>query len=394
MSQATVYFKNFNAIRFLAAFGVIFHHFMISNNLIDDSMLGEFALSIGKLSVVLFFTLSGFLITFLLLTEYEKNNSINIKHFYIRRILRIWPLYYFVVLLSLYFLNTNIFFRWVPMSDSIQHDFLIKNILYLFMLPNVGYAFGYHLPYADQTWSIGVEEQFYLFWPPLLFLFKNPAKPIISVIVVYLMVKVGLYYFNPFHHSLLTYWSILCFDVMALGGGAALIVFKFNRVNGSIFFNKLFIVLFLTIMISLLLFSVNFGVLHYEVYALFFCYLLIVLAKHNKKIPLFSSSIVDYLGKISFGLYMYHFIAIRVVYIFNYKFPLYSNPLSNFLLVTLTTIVISAISYEVLEKFFIKKKLRYSNVVSGDNVRSYVKQSSALNELPQDINHNAKLQSR
>jgi peptidoglycan/LPS O-acetylase OafA/YrhL len=79
-----VYFPNLNGLRFFAAFSVMLYHFF-----------GEGLIN-GHYGVVLFFVLSGFLITYLLFEEKEKFGKIEIKKFYFRRILRIWPLYYLV----------------------------------------------------------------------------------------------------------------------------------------------------------------------------------------------------------------------------------------------------------------------------------------------------------
>ena len=89
------YFPNLNSLRFVAASLVIIHHVESRKHFfkLDNLYQIDFFEIIGKLGVVLFFVLSGFLITSLLLQEYEEKNSISFKKFYMRRILRIWPLY-------------------------------------------------------------------------------------------------------------------------------------------------------------------------------------------------------------------------------------------------------------------------------------------------------------
>ena len=91
-----VYFKGLNALRFFAATLVVLMH-MKSN--LGNSALPTFPdiglFSKGLIAVSFFFVLSGFLITYLLYVEYEKTNTISVKAFYLRRIFRIWPLYFF-----------------------------------------------------------------------------------------------------------------------------------------------------------------------------------------------------------------------------------------------------------------------------------------------------------
>lgn len=91
-----IYFKNLDGIRFIAALLVILHHaqFFKSHFKVDAfSFLNEAFVSTGRIGVNLFFVLSGFLISYLLLSEQAQTGTINFKNFYVRRILRIWPLY-------------------------------------------------------------------------------------------------------------------------------------------------------------------------------------------------------------------------------------------------------------------------------------------------------------
>jgi peptidoglycan/LPS O-acetylase OafA/YrhL len=104
-SNTNVYFPSLNGLRFIAAFMVFLLHFAKQNwgenfdynpedNFIYKSVLGD-------VGVTLFFVLSGFLITYLLLTEQARTSTINIGKFYLRRILRIWPLYFLMILITI-----------------------------------------------------------------------------------------------------------------------------------------------------------------------------------------------------------------------------------------------------------------------------------------------------
>ena len=131
-------------------------------------VLGDLAIS-GVFGVDLFFTLSGYLITSLLLRERDATGDINLKAFYARRTLRIWPLYYFMI--GLTFLLTHLPASVVsapfwgnmfpPMSPSIY--FFLAIFLFNFDFAN-GLNEGRGLV-VYPLWSISVEEQFYLFWP-------------------------------------------------------------------------------------------------------------------------------------------------------------------------------------------------------------------------------------
>ncbi|MBL0102606.1 MAG: acyltransferase [Bacteroidetes bacterium] len=94
-----IHFPGLNGLRFIAAFLVLVHHNeRIKLRLgLENFWESQFIIVVGKLGVILFFVLSGFLITYLLLKEEKKTGSIHVKQFYIRRILRIWPLYFLIM---------------------------------------------------------------------------------------------------------------------------------------------------------------------------------------------------------------------------------------------------------------------------------------------------------
>src|SRR5574337_816257 len=97
--MTSVYFPGFNGVRFFAAILVLVDHTELFRSYIgfDTFWADNFSSHLGALGVTIFFVLSGFLITYLLLCERKEFNTINIRDFYLRRILRIWPLYYLIL---------------------------------------------------------------------------------------------------------------------------------------------------------------------------------------------------------------------------------------------------------------------------------------------------------
>ena len=101
------YFPHLDALRAIAALFVIFEHlsywFLYPPTPFYDALKTVFSFggNGGRLGVIFFFVLSGFLITYLLLRDEASNGRINVGHFYMRRILRIWPLYFLIVILAL-----------------------------------------------------------------------------------------------------------------------------------------------------------------------------------------------------------------------------------------------------------------------------------------------------
>ena len=167
------YFRNLDGIRFIGALMVIIHHIEQNKSVfgIRNAWTNSVIQSIGPLGVNLFFTLSGFLITYLLIHEYNSNKAIDIKSFYIRRILRIWPLYFLLIILGFFLLPLV-----VPAEFNVFNlpNYGQRLLLFCTFLPNVSYIVNGTTPFVHQLWSIGVEEQFYLVWPLLILL--SPGK--------------------------------------------------------------------------------------------------------------------------------------------------------------------------------------------------------------------------
>jgi len=140
---------------------------------------------LGPLGVRVFFVISGFLITSLLLGELETNQSINLGRFYLRRTLRIFPPYYFFVLVMIVLSRLN----WVELYNrDIIHAFTYTINYY----PERSWVIGH-------AWSLSVEEQFYLLWPALLILAGKRRGLWIALAFILLapFIRLGYYYLKP-----------------------------------------------------------------------------------------------------------------------------------------------------------------------------------------------------
>lgn len=152
------YFSSLNGLRFLCILAVLWHH-SPANKLVSSPLL----LERGFVGVDFFFVLSGFLITTLLLREERQNGRISLTAFYRRRALRILPAYFLLVtLMSVY---------WIGVKG--QWDQLGMVPYYYAFLAN--FLKG-DIPLLSITWSLSVEEQYYLVWPALLVLLPMSTK--------------------------------------------------------------------------------------------------------------------------------------------------------------------------------------------------------------------------
>jgi peptidoglycan/LPS O-acetylase OafA/YrhL len=148
-------------------------------------MIGEMVKSlfyVGNLGVQIFFVISGFIISTLLIREKSNTGSVNLRRFYFRRFFRIFPPYYFFLL----FVGAMVLLDWLPISPLK----LFASALYL----------SNYIPsgewYLGHTWSLSVEEQFYLLWPGLFVLLSLQRLTQVASSVILLVPLVRLAYHN------------------------------------------------------------------------------------------------------------------------------------------------------------------------------------------------------
>jgi peptidoglycan/LPS O-acetylase OafA/YrhL len=378
MIPSKIYFPHLNGIRFIAAFLVIIHHIEQFKAILHlDSLWGKttlwgrFTQIIGPQGVVLFFVLSGFLITYLLLAEEKVSTSIHVKKFYIRRILRIWPLYLLLVFLSLLVLpHFNILALPGYSLESIQSDLLLKIALYIFFFANLVLVFWGVIPYASQTWSIGTEEQFYLVWPVIIKKIKNNRLILMVIIVLgYNAIRIFLAthysdFLNPTFKSILSaFWGGFTIDCMAIGGFFAVLLYNKERFL-KLFLNNWVFYFSIVLAMSFLIKGIHIPYIHSIVYSVLYAIIILNFAANKQQRINLENPILNYLGNISYGLYMLHPIGIVLAI----KLAMYLNYTNNWFIYPLTiliTIALAAISYRWYESYFLSFKSRFAIVKSG-----------------------------
>jgi len=357
---------NLDTLRFIAASLVIIHHIELYKAafFLNSFANTAFIKVIGKLGVVLFFVLSGFLITTLLLNEKEIKKKISFKKFYIRRILRIWPLYYLIVFFG-FFVWPNIAFLQFP-----NHEHLIEKVssplnfsFYLTIFANVGWAVFGNIPFTSQTWSLATEEQFYLLWPAIINYFNKRLLPV--MVLVILLYHASLYFLwsrysdmIPFREHFLGFLYAFNINCMAIGGIFAVLIYRKHKIV-NIIFNKYFFIGITIGTIILLLLGKKFGNVHYDVYSILFGIIISNLAFNEKYSTVLENKVTNYLGSISYGLYMYHAITLVVAI----KLSIFFN--SPWIIYPLTfgmVIFVSHFSFKYFESYFLRYKEKFQNL--------------------------------
>ncbi len=378
-----IFFQGLNEIRAIAALCVLFHHvelYKFRDQLpsLYHTFLKTFISELGKNGVYIFFVLSGFLITYLLLEEKRVKTKINLKKFYIRRLLRIWPLYYLIIFIAFFLIPPAAGFfesmqheaHYFRLVKLLQNDFWTPLLLFMVFLPNLALKLKPAVVGASQAWSVGVEEQFYLIWPNIVNLVKSKYLAIPFIIIISLPYwAIPIKPSNPELAANIKYFTDLVpIHIMGIGALAAFLLFQFPKVFATIFTNPILFMIN-TIFLGILMSSGYDKVLLGTVVALE----IIFIIQTNFKINL-RNSILNKLGEISYGIYMFHPIAMYLVYsFFNSVVPLKSNVVAYNIAVYSSiiglTLILSYTSYHYFEKRFIRiKNKKYTVVPSGNKV--------------------------
>ena len=376
-NQPAIFFPGLNGLRFFAASAVIITHVELLKQQVGlDSLWDEkkhpVLFNLGGLGVYFFFVLSGFLITYLLLVEKEKTNRISIKDFYLRRIFRIWPVYYLLVVLAFFI------FPHIPLLELkyfqrfFCDNFWLKFFLFMFMLPNLALGFFHSIPHAGHAWSIGVEEQFYLIWPWMVRKSGNLLKTIFLFILILLAIKITVLVISSqlpassFLKGIKEFVAMLKLECMAIGGIGACIVFqKRNRILSWIFHpaSQLLSIILIPALIFLMPSRLQDG--EHIIYALLFLVVILNVALNPGSFIKLENSLFNFLGNISYGMYMYHMFII--VLILKTSPALTKGTVNAYYYVAsfVLTIIVSALSYYLYERMFIRMKSRFSKIRSG-----------------------------
>jgi peptidoglycan/LPS O-acetylase OafA/YrhL len=378
--EKTIFFPGLNGLRAIAALAVVLSHVTVELGQFNLSpyLFGQMengnprGLDLSEFGVTIFFALSGFLITYLLLAE-DKRQPINIPNFYIRRILRIWPLYYTYFLLGMFFT--------IIWSDDFYAS---STFFYVFFAANIPKIFYTQIPLLSHYWSLGVEEQFYLLWP--LGVKANVRKRLFAVtlasIVLFLLVKVYAHTVFPgsyFEHAM----YIVKFDCMLIGALGAILYYQRNE-----WFLKLapHVAVQAAAWFAILLVALNrfhiFSIIDHEIISGVTVLLIIGQIMAPRKIFNLDTNLFDFLGKISYGIYVIH--PLVLVVLGKLLKPLSFGPdwvryILVYASVTGITILLAHLSYEHLEKRFLRIKTRYA-VVPSAGTRHYQEEEKVEKE--------------
>jgi peptidoglycan/LPS O-acetylase OafA/YrhL len=363
-TQRRFYQPELDGLRFYAFLGVFICHTLP----FDGAFYRRFHLPIpwlwgaiaksGAAGVDLFFALSAFLITSILLREREETGGISLRRFYLRRILRIWPLYFLLIALGVVLAHTMV-------KQSLPWYYVAG---YLLFVGNWVHAvFGRPESICSPLWTVSIEEQFYLIWPLLMKMLRRRGM-IVAAIVTFLLATVCRVGFMLAGSSggFIYYGSVSRCDSLALGILLALFADRLPRltrrarwlllaggllgwVASSAWLNEQPGPVDIRMVLGRLIVSLAAGAILYA-----------CLHSHSR---LVRGEWVVRLGKISYGLYMLHLTGILIMLsLFRpvWGWQLLATKALGFVM----TVILALASYRWVESPFLHLKDKFATVLS------------------------------
>ena len=366
-----IFFQNLDGIRFFCFLSVFLcHSFYTENPSIVGSGIYHFIkitlFGNGNIGVNAFFVLSGFLITYLLIEEKKINGQVSPPKFWIRRILRIWPLYYFCVLFGF------VLFPFLKQMFGQTANESANPIYYLTFLANFD-IIHHGLPDSSTLgllWSIAIEEQFYFLWPIVIYSF-----PVNRLWIPFVIIILSSLIFRAFNPVPVVYeiHTLSAISDMTIGAVAAWLIhtssgfreFVKNLTKPNIaFIYFLFIVIYL---FRLPLLKEIFAIRIFDRLIVSIVLVFILLEQtysENSFFKLSNLKTISGLGVITYGLYCFHFVGILIALTITRLFGINNHLWQVLVLETILglaiTIGISKLSYVYFEKYFLNLKEKFS----------------------------------
>jgi peptidoglycan/LPS O-acetylase OafA/YrhL len=313
--------------------------------------------------VDIFFIISGFLITYLLLSERKKNGRVDIAKFYIRRALRIWPLYFFMILLA-----PVLSYLYMEDAPTYLYQFFFAGNFDLITNGTKSIA-------TNHLWSICIEEHFYLFCPLLIGLLPHKRIPQTLLAIIFIcMVFRSFFLYYTSDYGMASYVHTLSrIDILALGSLFGYLVFhKKIAFNHSPFVRLIVYAIFL-----LVFFNIDFNesgsfihdMAKKYLFALPMAYWIGNFLFNQKPIlKIKKPEIFNLFGKVSYGIYMFNPVLIFLIMNFFEKFGI-RNYFLFLISVHAALAITTYLSYRFLELPFLAMKEKYAVIKSGAVVK-------------------------
>lgn len=351
-----IYRAEIDGLRALAVISVIFFHAQFT---IEEYTFFQG----GFIGVDIFFVISGYLISLIIFKELIFEETFSFKNFYERRIRRIFPLLIFVSLVSSYF-------GWIFLLPDSFVSFS-KTILYSLSFSSNFYFYFSELEYNNlnslfkpflHTWSLSIEEQFYLLFPiTVFFIIKFYKKYLIYFLILFFITSLLIAELGSRNYTSLSFYLIHT-RIWELLAGSILAYFEVNsgrKIKNNFSNTFLNILGFLLILFPIFIFnnSINHPSFFTLIPVVGVCLIIWFSEKKNYVSKLLSSKILTKIGLISYSLYLWHYPIFAFGRIKNDTLTDYEK-----LACVALTFFLSILSYLLIEKPFRKKNYKFKNI--------------------------------
>lgn len=357
------YISQFDSIRAIAVLLVIIHHWLPKESILN-------ILPNGPLGVNIFFVLSGFLITGILLKSKKQAEETGLKkatifkNFYIRRSLRIFPIYYLLLIIL-----------WILKDPGIQEH----GIYYFTYTSNILFYSQQFFPERlSHLWSLAVEEQFYILWPWLVILVNKKFLP--YLICLFIIIGISSNYIFTDKSWWVSIFTPACFDAFAIGGFLSWITYYRQDIIKTIQpkFKWIFAFVIVLFLSDVFLYPVLPGRTTHSLIAITIIYY--CLFKKNNTVMNFvlDNKWLIWMGKISYGIYLYHlfvpelwawiiqqFASWNIDLFYNNAIPGQIKPVWLFIQHFSFLILLCAVSWRLIEKPINGLKNKFENKIAA-----------------------------
>lgn len=360
VSNTRRHFHTFDALRFFAFFKVFLLHVPIV-----AFPWFNYVKAGGGIGVQFFFVLSGFLITYIILEEKNRTGRLNLKNFFVRRVLRIWPLYYLMVLVA--YTTPYILTHFLHLNSSAEGYEPQLWVSLTFLENYKMMATGQHANVSPLSvmWSLCIEEHFYIVWGLLLFFLSAKRVPVLIVIalLVGVLSRVIYYRLNIPASDLFTNIDLFAFGAMP----AYMLVHKERKLNlllgkVGLVYKKLYVLLLVVLVTLIAQYAGNDGPFIYltSLLGLLFTILIAFTLPDNAALKVSDRNVLSRMGVYTYGLYLYHILVVNLLLQLNGKLGIdIDTPVGAIMFVLLSlivSIICSMCSYYLFEKPFLRLK--------------------------------------
>ena len=359
MSKERIFFPAIESLRAIAVIMVMLAHFIPKEH--------PYYIPYLWYGVDLFFTISGFLITYILIVQVHQSNGhssgVIIKNFFVRRILRLFPVYY--AFIGFFFLLRNVFSVYIWTNDYNFYFFTYLQNMYFFYQGALNTSFS-HL------WSLGVEEQFYLVWPFIIIFL--PVRYYLQIFIGLVVIALGTnIWFQP---EVDAFRVLTIANLHTLGAGATLAFLYYYRQENRLYVwikdhrMMLFSIVFagFIVILNVDIENKRLNIFLIETFLMFTTFMAVQLSITGWPKALrfiFDNRFVHHIGKVSYGIYLFHMLVPVVLGVAIAKLPLFSFLIPEAIWIRALLLMgysytLAVISYYSFERYFLRMKSNFN----------------------------------